>query len=46
MNVMRRMKEVLNEPAPTVVVNKLDSSSVNLAARPYCLNKDYMTVYH
>ena len=36
---------VLEDPAPSVNVEALADSSVNLAVRPYCKPEDYWTVY-
>ena len=36
---------VLNEPAPSVNVEALADSSVNLVVRPYCKPEDYWAVY-
>ncbi len=36
---------VLKEPAPSVNVEELADSSINLAVRPFCKPEDYWTVY-
>lgn len=37
--------QVLKDPAPSVNVEALADSSVNLAVRPYCAPEDYWSVY-
>ncbi len=37
--------KVLKDPAPSVNVEELADSSVNLAVRPYCIPEDYWDVY-
>ncbi|MCC6542342.1 MAG: mechanosensitive ion channel [Flavobacteriales bacterium] len=43
--VMREEPLVLQTPAPSVTVNKLNLEGIELAVRPWCDPKDYWTVY-
>ncbi|MBL7944857.1 MAG: mechanosensitive ion channel [Flavobacteriales bacterium] len=43
--VMNANSLVLQEPAPSVTVNKLNLEGIELAVRPWCDPKDYWTVY-
>ncbi len=43
--VMREDPLVLQTPAPSVTVNKLNLEGIELAVRPWCDPKDYWTVY-
>lgn len=45
MEVMKNDPKVLQDPAPSVNVNDLGDSSVNLAVRPYATVADYWDVY-
>lgn len=45
LEAMRNNPQVLQTPAPSVHVLKLDNSSVNLAVRPYATPADYWDVY-
>ncbi len=45
MSVLKNHPKVLQDPAPFVGVLELADSSVNLAVRPFCDNKDYWEVY-
>ncbi|MEL6632641.1 MAG: mechanosensitive ion channel family protein [Bacteroidota bacterium] len=45
MKVMKEHPHVLETPAPSVNVETLADSSVNLAVRPYATPADYWTVY-
>lgn len=42
---MSKYEQVLEEPAPKVVVSELADSSVNLAIRPWTKAEDYWDVY-
>lgn len=44
LNMMAKHPLVLQDPAPTVAVVELGSSSVNLSVRPWCEPKDYFAV--
>jgi small conductance mechanosensitive channel len=41
---MAAVPEVLDEPAPDILVSEMADSSVNFAVRPWCRPKDYFTV--
>ena len=45
MKIMEDHEMVLDDPAPTVKVSKLDDSSVELFARPFVNPKDFWDVY-
>lgn len=37
--------EVLENPAPDILVSEMDDSSVNFAVRPWCKSTDYLKIY-
>jgi small conductance mechanosensitive channel len=41
MDVLKKNKKVLDDPAPTVAVAELGDSSVNLLVRPWIKTSDY-----
>lgn len=43
--VMKANKNVLQDPAPSITVAKLNIEGIELAVRPWCDPKDYWTVY-
>ncbi len=43
--VMRANAKVLNDPAPSVAVSKLNPEGMELAVRPWCIPGDYWDVY-
>ena len=43
--VMKNDPLVLQDPAPSVTVSKLNLEGIELAVRPWCDPKDYWTVY-
>ncbi|RRQ48230.1 mechanosensitive ion channel family protein [Maribacter algicola] len=45
LEMLKANPKVLDEPAPSVNVEELADSSVNLAVRPYCKPEDYWDVY-
>ena len=45
LEVLKSDPLVLQDPAPSVNVEELADSSVNLAVRPFCKPEDYWTVY-
>ncbi|PIB27806.1 mechanosensitive ion channel family protein [Maribacter sp. 4G9] len=45
LEMLKANPKVLEEPAPSVNVEELADSSVNLAVRPYCKPEDYWDVY-
>lgn len=45
LEMLQANPKVLKEPAPSVNVEALADSSVNLAVRPYCKPEDYWEVY-
>ena len=45
LEMLKANPKVLNDPAPSVNVEALADSSVNLAVRPYCKPEDYWDVY-
>jgi len=44
-SVMKANKTVLQAPAPSITVAKLNIEGIELAVRPWCDPKDYWTVY-
>lgn len=45
LEMLKANPKVLEDPAPSVNVEELADSSVNLAVRPYCKPEDYWDVY-
>lgn len=45
LDMLKANPKVLQDPAPSVNVEELADSSVNLAVRPYCKPEDYWDVY-
>ncbi|TLF44059.1 mechanosensitive ion channel family protein [Maribacter aurantiacus] len=45
LEMLKANPKVLDDPAPSVNVEELADSSVNLAVRPYCKPEDYWDVY-
>ncbi|ASV31913.1 mechanosensitive ion channel family protein [Maribacter cobaltidurans] len=45
LEMLKANPKVLQDPAPSVNVEELADSSVNLAVRPYCKPEDYWDVY-
>ena len=44
-NIFSSYEEILSEPAPTIEVNQLSSSSVDFVARPWTKPQDYWKVF-